>query len=57
MDDRKFFKSYELDIEPKSPVHIGSGESYTLRECVDVNGKNIDLFLKRVDLIDYFKKL
>lgn len=57
MENRKFFKSYELDIEPKSPVHIGSGESYTLRECVDVNGRNIDLFLKRVDLIDYFKKL
>lgn len=53
-------KKYKIDIKTLSPVHIGSGESYTAAEYVSVNknGKKdpIPIF-KRINLSKYFLSL
>lgn len=53
-------KKYKIDIKTLSPVHIGSGESYTAAEYVSgkAKGKNgsIPIF-KRINLSKYFLSL
>ena len=49
-------KDYEIKIETESPIHIGTGESYSSKECILTSKYNINCF-KRLDLIKFYSKL
>lgn len=55
--DSKVSKHYECEIKVITPVHIGAGESYTLRECTTSKTNSNKRLLKRVDLSAYYASL
>lgn len=55
--DSNVSNHYECEIKVLSPVHIGAGESYTLRECISVPTKSGKKLLKRIDLSAYYASL